>query len=109
MQIPRFIKCIVIGVPIGITFLDSVGYVARVDGISMQPALNPDRNRTDYVFLNHWVVRSFAVQRGDIVCLISPKDPKQKIIKRIVGLQGKTKQQECTKFLTQYLFFVYFR
>lgn len=89
MKIPNFLKSIFFGVPIGITVVDSVGYVARVDGISMQPALNPDRTTTDYVFLNRLAVRSYEVQRGDIVSLISPKDPKQKIIKRVVGVQGK--------------------
>ncbi|XP_075168487.1 mitochondrial inner membrane protease subunit 2 [Haematobia irritans] len=85
----RFLKSVLFGIPIGVTFLDCVGYVARVDGISMQPALNPDSsNQTDYVFLSKWAVRSNNVQRGDIVSLISPKDPTQKIIKRIVGLQG---------------------
>lgn len=93
MKIPAFVKCVIIGLPIGATFLDSVGYVARVDGISMQPALNPDKSTTDYVFLNRWVVRSFEVKRGDIVSLISPKDPDLKIIKRVVGIQGKT--QPC--------------
>lgn len=89
MKIPNFLKSIFFGVPIGITVVDSFGYVARVDGISMQPALNPDRTTTDYVFLNRLAVRSYEVQRGDIVSLISPKDPKQKIIKRVVGVQGK--------------------
>lgn len=90
MRIPSFIKCVFVGLPIGATFLDCVGYVARVDGISMQPALNPDRATTDYVFLNRWAVRSYKVERGDIVSLVSPKDPDQKIIKRVVGVQGNT-------------------
>lgn len=89
MKIPNLIKSIFFGIPIGVTIVDSVGYVARVDGISMQPALNPDRNTTDYVFLNRLAVKSYEVKRGDIVSLISPKDPSQKIIKRVVGVQGK--------------------
>lgn len=32
MKIPVFIKSILIGVPIGITFLDCIGYIARVEG-----------------------------------------------------------------------------
>lgn len=32
MKLPFFLKGIVIGVPIGITFIDCVGYVARVEG-----------------------------------------------------------------------------
>lgn len=77
-----------IGLPVGVTFLDTVGYIARVDGISMQPALNPSKETTDYVFLNRWSVRSFDIKRGDIISLISPKDPDVKIIKRVIGLEG---------------------
>lgn len=58
-------------------------------GTSMQPALNPKSDQTeDYVFLSKWAVRNMYVQRGDIISLTSPKDPSQKLIKRIVGLQG---------------------
>lgn len=89
MAIPNLLKtfgCAVL--PVGVTFFDSVGYVARVDGISMQPALNPLRGETDYVFLNKWAVRTYEVNRGDIIALVSPKDPEQTIIKRVVGLEG---------------------
>lgn len=82
-----FLKTCIFSVPVGITFTDIVGYVARVDGTSMQPILNPDCC-TDYVFLNRWCVRSFVVSRGDVVALTSPKDPGQKLIKRVVGLEG---------------------
>lgn len=54
----------------------------------MQPALNPDAEVCDYVFLSRWAIRNYTVERGDIVSLISPKDPEQKIIKRVVALQG---------------------
>lgn len=55
----------------------------------MQPALNPDGSpATDYVFLSRWAVRNMEVERGDVISLVSPKDPGQKIIKRVVGLQG---------------------
>lgn len=52
----------------------------------MQPALNPDGDICDYVFLSRWAIRNYTVERGDIVSLISPKDPEQKIIKRVVAL-----------------------
>lgn len=72
------------------TLVDCVGYVARVDGISMQPSLNPDSSKTDYVFLCSFLVRNLDLdlERGDVVSLISPKNPQQKLIKRVVGLQG---------------------
>lgn len=60
-----------------------------VSGVSMQPALNPNSSNTeDYVFLSKWAMKNMYVKRGDIISLISPKNPKQKLIKRVVGLQG---------------------
>lgn len=55
----------------------------------MQPALNPDRDSEDYVFLSRWsTAGTFKVERGDIISLKSPSNPEQHIIKRVVGLQG---------------------
>lgn len=54
----------------------------------MQPALNPDRDYGDYVFLSKWPTRDLKVERGDVISLKSPKNPKQVLIKRVVGLQG---------------------
>lgn len=88
MSVRSLVKSVLFGIPIGITFLDTIGYVARVEGISMQPALNPESRNTDYVFLSRWSVREYAVKRGDIISLVSPKDPNQKIIKRVVALEG---------------------
>ncbi|XP_042218987.1 mitochondrial inner membrane protease subunit 2-like [Homarus americanus] len=83
------LRAIAVGIPIGLTFVDCFGYVAKVEGISMQPALNPENNgKSDFVFLNRWSSRSFHYSRGDMVSLISPKDPSQKIIKRIIALEG---------------------
>ncbi|KAF7391753.1 hypothetical protein HZH68_011296 [Vespula germanica] len=88
MRIPHFLRSVLIGIPVGITFLDTVGYVAKVEGISMQPALNPDLNNPDYVFLNRWAVRGHDIQRGEIVSVISPKAPTQTLIKRVIGVAG---------------------
>ncbi|KAK7081608.1 Mitochondrial inner membrane protease subunit 2 [Halocaridina rubra] len=82
------LRAIAVGIPIGITFVDCFGYVAKVEGISMQPALNPESGKSDFVFLSRWSSRSFKYDRGDMVSLISPKDPGQKIIKRIIALEG---------------------
>ncbi|CAH4030714.1 mitochondrial inner membrane protease subunit 2 [Pieris brassicae] len=88
MWIRNLLRSMLLGVPIGVTFLDTIGYVARVEGISMQPALNPESTNTDYVFLSRWAVKDYRIQRGDIISLVSPKDPNQKIIKRVVALEG---------------------
>lgn len=83
------LRAIAVGIPIGITFVDCFGYVAKVEGVSMQPALNPESNgKSDFVFLSRWSSRSFCYNRGDMVSLVSPKDPSQKIIKRIIALEG---------------------
>lgn len=88
MKFPNFFKSLVFGLPVGFTLIDIFGYVARVDGISMQPCLNPDKNKTDYVFLNRLIVKCSEVERGDIISLISPKNPSLIIIKRVIGLEG---------------------
>ncbi|CAG2061873.1 unnamed protein product [Timema podura] len=88
MKFTLVLKSVLVGIPIGITFFDTVGYVARVEGISMQPSLNPNSSITDYVLLNRWCIRSFDISRGDIISLVSPKDPDQTIIKRVVGVEG---------------------
>lgn len=38
---------------------------------SSQPSLNPGgRQASDVVLLNHWSIRNYDVQRGDIVSLV---------------------------------------
>ncbi|XP_021109559.1 mitochondrial inner membrane protease subunit 2 isoform X4 [Heterocephalus glaber] len=67
-----FCKGFFVTVPVAVTFLDQVACVARVEGASMQPSLNPGGSQTsDVVLLNHWKVRNFQVQRGDIVSLVT--------------------------------------
>lgn len=41
-----------LAIPVGVTLIDAFGYVARVDGESMKPTLNPTPKDSDYVFLN---------------------------------------------------------
>nr|XP_021143952.1 mitochondrial inner membrane protease subunit 2 isoform X2 [Columba livia] len=84
-----FFKGFFVAVPVTVTFLDRVACVARVEGASMQPSLNPGgRQASDVVLLNHWSIRNYDVQRGDIVSLVSPRNPEQKIIKRVIALEG---------------------
>ncbi|XP_040406601.1 mitochondrial inner membrane protease subunit 2 isoform X1 [Cygnus olor] len=105
--IKAFFKGFFVAVPVTVTFLDRVACVARVEGASMQPSLNPGgRQASDVVLLNHWSIRNYDVQRGDIVSLVtemdlslvllnflfyilrSPRNPEQKIIKRVIALEG---------------------
>ncbi|XP_075198615.1 mitochondrial inner membrane protease subunit 2 isoform X5 [Anomaloglossus baeobatrachus] len=68
--IRAFVSGFFVAVPVTVTFLDRVACVAKVEGISMQPSLNPGgRYESDVVLLNRWSMRSYEVQRGDIVSL----------------------------------------
>ncbi|KAM3925240.1 mitochondrial inner membrane protease subunit 2 [Leptodactylus fuscus] len=88
-SIRAFVSGFFVAVPVTVTFLDRVACIARVEGVSMQPSLNPGgRYESDVVLLNRWSIRNYEVQRGDIVSLVSPKNPEQKIIKRVIGLEG---------------------
>ncbi|UXI19532.1 hypothetical protein NH340_JMT05475 [Sarcoptes scabiei] len=111
-SVRNFIRTFSFSVPLALVFFDNIGYVARVEGISMQPTLNPDNrfdeltksnssldikclledflNSSDLILLSHWATRNYQIQRGDIVSLVSPKNPKQIIIKRIIALEGDT-------------------
>ncbi|XP_013787804.1 mitochondrial inner membrane protease subunit 2-like [Limulus polyphemus] len=88
----RVVRHLAFTLPVAVTFLDCVSYVAKVEGVSMQPELNPEQEDgkilSDYVLLNRWKARYFDINRGDVVTLLSPRDPSQKIIKRVVALEG---------------------
>eukprot|EP00106_Octopus_bimaculoides_P017383 XP_014784825.1 PREDICTED: mitochondrial inner membrane protease subunit 2-like isoform X2 [Octopus bimaculoides] len=58
--------------PMVIFFHDNIGFIAKVEGASMQPALNPEGQRTsDYVFLNKWKAKNHHYIRGEVVSLIN--------------------------------------
>ena len=56
----------------------------RVEGISMMPSLD-DQER---IFINKFVYRIEAIQRGDIVVFRYPRDPAKSFIKRVIGVAG---------------------
>lgn len=45
-----------------ITAIDEIGYIARVDGESMTPTLNPSRD-SEYVFLNKVHVKKIIIMQ----------------------------------------------
>lgn len=66
----NFMKKILFAIPIGVTFVDVFGYVARVDGESMKPTLNPNHNDSEYVFLNKvniWRCKFLTIQILDLI------------------------------------------
>src|SRR5438270_2619261 len=56
----------------------------KVEGTSMMPSLD-DQER---IFVNKFVYRIEAIQRGDIVVFRYPRDTSKSYIKRVVGLEG---------------------
>ncbi|XP_075065133.1 mitochondrial inner membrane protease subunit 2 isoform X6 [Mixophyes fleayi] len=69
--IRAFVSGFFVAVPVTVTFLDRVACIARVEGVSMQPSLNPGgKDESDVVLLNRWSIRNYEVQRGDVVSLV---------------------------------------
>jgi signal peptidase I len=56
----------------------------KVEGTSMMPSLQ-DQER---IFVNKFVYRLEAIERGDIVVFRYPRDPSKSYIKRVVGVAG---------------------
>ena len=86
--------------PVVIAFNDLVASIAVVGGRSMQPTLNPllkDDNKwwsvSDRILLDKLSVRfqsisPFKLQKGDVVVLKSPSNPRERVVKRLVGCEG---------------------
>ncbi len=56
----------------------------RVEGTSMLPRLED----SDRLFINKFVYRFTAIERGDVVVFRYPRDPDKSYIKRVIGLPG---------------------
>ena len=56
----------------------------KVEGTSMMPSLE-DQER---IFVNKFVYRLGAIERGDIVVFRYPRDPSTSFIKRVIGVAG---------------------
>lgn len=58
----------------------------------MQPTFNPDSSmlQEDIVLLDKWSTTNHEFERGQVVTLISPTNPKSLITKRIIALPGDT-------------------
>lgn len=95
---------------------NDISFLARVEGDSMKPTFNTTcgqknedlrllmerglsrealgrelktRMRQDRVLLNKWIVKDKRkLKVGDVVILISPRDPTKSLIKRIIAMPG---------------------
>lgn len=64
--------------------INAVSARVRVDGHSMHPTLE----NGEFVLVNKLSYRFGSVQRGDIIVFHFPMNPKEELIKRVIGLPG---------------------
>ena len=64
--------------------INAVSARVRVDGFSMLPTLKDG----EFVLVNKLSYRFGAVDRGDIIVFHFPINPKEELIKRVIGLPG---------------------
>ena len=75
---------IVISLGISIFIIVFLYQPVKVEGTSMMPGL-ADQER---IFINKFLYRFEAIERGDVVVFRYPGDPSKNYIKRIVGVPG---------------------
>lgn len=51
----------------------------------MSPALNPEKDIHDFVFLSKYAVRKGDIEPGDIVLFKNPEDPGQMLVRRVIA------------------------
>lgn len=77
--------------PVVVTFTEHIAHFARIEGISMKPAFNPDNSLgwSDWVLLWKYGIREpNQLKVGDVVLLRSPQNPEKILIKRVLGVQN---------------------
>lgn len=88
--------------PIAATINHSLCSVARIEGVSMQPALNPEYGSTDYVLVDKTSWRyAGGVERGDVVIITNPHDPSQLLVKRVIATEGDWIRNRLDQTLTR--------
>lgn len=88
---PRMIVYSVLAASTAIFVTDNLVSLQMISGRSMQPALNPDRNRLwrDTVLMDKFVGGELGLhrlRRGDIITFISPHNPDLLLVKRIIAM-----------------------
>jgi signal peptidase I len=66
--------------------INAVSVRVRVDGFSMNPTLQDG----EYILVNRLAYKFGHPVRGDIVVFSFPIDPRQDLIKRVIGLPGES-------------------
>ena len=97
--VTAFAKYSIVGYCVGETFVNVVGWPASINGKSMQPTLLACQAEysdswcwrqfmSEWVWVNNWRAQHHNINRGDIIVYISPKNPNEMLIKRVIALEG---------------------
>ena len=79
-----WMRDIVVSVVVAVFIITFLYQPVRVEGTSMLPRLeNHDR-----LFINKFVYRFEAIQRGDVIVFHYPRDPRLSYIKRVIAVPG---------------------
>src|SRR5208337_5601938 len=79
-----WLRDILISVAIAVLIVVFLYQPVRVEGTSMLPRLDDQ----DRLFVNKFIYRFTAIERGDVVFFHYPRDPEKSYIKRIIALPG---------------------
>src|SRR6202162_4050506 len=79
-----WVRDLIISLAISAFIIIFIYQPVKVEGVSMMPSLE-DQER---IFVNKFVYRLEAIERGDIVVFRYPRDPSKSYIKRVVGVAG---------------------
>lgn len=99
MEVQRFLKHFVIIALVIHIFTDTFGSFSKIEGISMQPTLNPN-GTVDFVYLSYFEVYFDWIKTGDIVVVKSPRNSSETIIKRVIGVEGDIINIDATNIIT---------
>jgi signal peptidase I len=79
-----WLRDVVISLAVSAFFIIFLYQPVKVEGTSMMPTLQ-DQER---VFINKFVYKLEAIERGDVIVFRYPRDPAKSYIKRVVGVPG---------------------
>jgi signal peptidase I len=79
-----WVRDLLVSVAASVLIITFLYQPVRVEGTSMLPRLEDH----DRLFINKFVYRITAIERGDIVVFHYPRDPEKSYIKRVIALPG---------------------
>jgi len=83
-NIKLWLRDLVVAAAISVLIIVFLYQPVRVEGTSMLPRLDDQ----DRLFINKFVYRFTAIERGDVVVFHYPRDPEKSYIKRVIALPG---------------------